>query len=192
MKFSEFKKELRDVEEFAQGWRGRIYTADWKGMKVSVKVAKNEHVVKAIQKEAELLELLKGAEGFPQLLLRGEDFFVYRFIEGTPLGKLKLSREEEKRVLRRLLEVAYRLDEMGINKDEFSHVEKNVLLDKEGRVYVLDFERGKLSDRPANLTQFLQLLLRKGYMTLEEAISLGRRYREDRERVFREVLSKLE
>lgn len=192
MKFSEFKREVSNLRKLAEGWRGVVYTGEWKGRKVSVKVAKNEQVVKAIQREADILERLKGMREFPQILFRGEDFFVYEFIEGKPLGKLNLSPEEERRVLKRLLELAYRLDSMGISRDEFANLYKNVLLDERGNVYVLDFERGKLSKRPSNLTQFLQLLRRRGYITRDEAVELGRRYMRDRDGVFRELMAKLE
>ncbi len=192
MKFSEFKREVGNLRKLAEGWRGVVYTGEWKGRKVSVKVAKNEQVVKAIQREADILERLKGMREFPQILFRGEDFFVYEFIEGKPLGKLNLSPEEERRVLKKLLELAYRLDSMGISRDEFANLYKNVLLDERGNVYVLDFERGKLSKRPSNLTQFLQLLRRRGYITREEAVEFGRRYMKDRDGVFRELMAKLE
>ncbi|EDP76096.1 hypothetical protein [Hydrogenivirga sp. 128-5-R1-1] len=192
MKFEEFKKELENLREFAEGWRGKIYRGEWKGVPVSLKVAKNEHVIRAIRKEADILERLKGMEEFPQLILKGEDFFMYRFIEGTPLGKLNLSPEEEKGVLRKLLEIAYRLDRLGIAKEEFAHIYKNVLMDKRGRLYVLDFERGKFTKRPTNVTQFLQLLTRRGYISRDEAIELGRRHLKNGEEVFETLKAKLE
>lgn len=192
MGFTDFRRELRRLRKFAEGWRGVIYRGEWKGEEVAVKVAKGPEVAEALRKEGEILEKLRGVEGFPQLLLRGEDFVAYRFIEGTPLGRLSPSREEEKRILRRVAELAYLLDSMGIRRDEFQRLDKNVLIGADGRVYVLDFERGSFSDRPSNLPQLLQLLRRKGYVSPEEAVSLGRRYvRGEREAVFREVLSKL-
>jgi len=192
VRFREFRKELRNLRKFAEGWRGVIYTGEWRGEKVAVKVAKRPEVAEALRKEGEILEKLRGIEGFPQLLLRGEDFVAYRFIEGTPLGKLSPSGQEERRILRRIAELAYLLDSMGIRRDEFQKLDKNVLIGTDGRVYVLDFERGSFSGRPSNLPQLLQLLRRRGYVSHEEAVSLGKRYTEgEREAVFREVLSKL-
>lgn len=192
MKFEEFRRELKNLEKFAQGWRGVIYTGEWQGRRVSVKVAKSKDVLKAINKEAQILEKLKGIPGFPQILTKGEDFFVYEFIEGRPLGKVDLTPEQEKKVLRTLLTFAYMLDNLGINRDEFARVYKNALLDNEGKVYLLDFERGKFSKRPSNVPQFLQLLYRKGYLNRDEAVELGRRYMRDREGVFTELMAKLE
>ncbi len=187
----DFKREVENIEKLAEGWRGVIYTGDWKGRKVSIKVAKTPEVVEAIQKEARILKELKGLEGFPQLLEKGEDFFVYEFIEGTPYGELELDTEKDKEILRKVLEAAYLLDRMGIKRDEFSKIDKNVLVGKNGEVYILDFERGAFKKRPSNLTQFLQLLVRKGFLDLEEAKDLGRRYSKDMGGVFKEVLERL-
>ncbi len=191
MKFEEFKSEVEDLQRLAEGWRGVVYTGNWKGKRVSIKVAKSKEVVKAIQKEADILERLKGQREFPQILFRGEDFFVYEFIEGVPLKRAELGEEKEREVLRELLRIAYRLDSLEIKRDEFANVDKNVLIGRRGEIYVLDFERGGFSRRPSNLTQFLQLLLRKGYLKREEVIELGKRYMKEREAVFKEILSKL-
>ena len=192
MKFKEFRDKIEGLSKLSEGWRGVIYTGFWNGERVSVKVAKDEKVVKAIQKEADILERLKGMEEFPQILFKGEDFFLYRFIDGIPFRRAGLNPEEKKRVYRKLLEIAYKLDSMGIVRDEFSRIDKNVLIGKEGKVYLLDFERGKLSSRPSNLTQFLQLLVREGFLSRDFAVELGKRYLRDREGVYREVLGKLE
>ena len=192
MRFEEFKKEVQNLSLYAEGWRGYIYVAFWQGKKVSVKVAKSELVVGAIQKEAKILENLRGLKGFPQILFSGEDFFIYSFIEGTPYRELHLGEKEDRRILKRVLELAFLLDKKGIKKEEFANIDKNVLVSDSGEVYMVDFERGSFSGRASNLTQLLQLLRRKGILTKEESIELGKRYREDMEGVFRQVRAKLE
>jgi len=187
MKFSEFIREVKDIREIAEGWRGRVYVGYWNGKKVAIKVAKAPDKVKAIQKEAEILERLKGIKGFPQILLKGEDFFVYEFIEGKPFGKLKVSQEEKKKLLREVLEKAYLLDKLGINRDEFSNIYKNVLVNDKGEVFVIDFDRGTFKENPSNVRQFLQLLKREGFITQEEAIELGKKYKENPEKVIEEI-----
>ncbi len=192
MLFEDFKNKLKDLKLFSKGWRSYIYTGHWENRKVAVKVAKGKELTKAIQKEGEILEQLKGIKGFPQILLKGEDFLVYNFIEGVPLGKLKLTVEEEINILKDILKKAYILDSMGIRRDEFQRLDKNVIVDKKGNVYILDFERGGFSSKPSNLTQFLQLLVRKGYIEREEAIYLGKEYKAGRRKeVFFKLLQKL-
>ncbi len=192
MRFEEFRNKLENFSLYAEGWRSYIYVGLWREEKVSVKVAKSKNVVKAIQREADILEYLKGLEGFPYILFRGDDFFVYRFIEGTPYGRLGASGEEEKRILRKVLELAFILDEKGINRDEFSRIDKNVIVSEDGGVYILDFERGGFSKRPSNVTQFLQLLRRKGFLTHKESIELGKMYGKGKEEVFKRIMAKLE
>ena len=187
MRFEEFKKEVENLREIAEGWRGRVYRGKWRGEDVAIKVAKSPEKVKAIQKEAEILEKLKGLEGFPQILFKGEDFFVYRFIEGRTFGELKPEGEERKRILREVLEKAYLLDKLGIHRDEFANIHKNVLIDEEGRVFVIDFDRGVFKENPSNVRQFLQLLRREGFISQEEAIRLGKLYKENREAVIDDI-----
>ncbi len=191
LKFEEFSEELEGLEKVAEGWRGVVYRGRWRGKEVAVKVAKRPEAEEAVRKEAEILEALKGREGYPQIILKGADFFVYEFIKGKRLRDLDLSPEEKKRIYAVLLEKAYELDRLGIRRDEFSYVEKNVLVDEEGKVYVIDFDRGSFSKRPSNLTQFLQLLVREGFLSREEAVKLGKRYRKDMEGVFEEVMRRL-
>lgn len=191
MRFKDLKKELSDLKEIGKGWRGIVYRALWRGKEVAVKVASRPEVEEAIRKEAEILKALKGRRGYPQIIFSGEDFIVYRFIKGKTLKEAGLSGEERKKVYRRVLKMAFELDNLGIKRDEFDYIEKNVILGDDGEVYIIDFDRGKFSERPSNLTQFLQLLVREGYLTRKEAIDLGRRYRKDREGVFYEVLERL-
>ena len=187
MKFEDFKREVGDLEEIGEGWRGKVYRGVWKGEKVAVKVAKSPEKVRAIQKEDEILERLKGIEGFPQILFKGEDFFVYKFIKGKTYGELKPQGEEKKRILREVLEKAYLLDKLGIQRDEFANIHKNVLIDEEGKVFVIDFDRGVFKDNPSNVRQFLQLLRREGFISQEEAINLGKMYKKDREAVIKDI-----
>ena len=192
LKFQEFRKELKNLEKIGKGWRGIVYRAIWKGKTVAVKVANRPESRKAIQKEAKILEHLKGKSGYPQIMLSGEDFFVYNFIKGKTLNKANLENVgKKKRLYRYILEKAFELDMLGIRKNEFGYLGKNVLIDEKGEIYMIDFERGMFSERPSNLTQFMQLLVREGFLNREEALSLGKRYRHDKEGVFKEILKRL-
>jgi putative serine/threonine protein kinase len=193
VRFEEFKSQVEGLELFSKGWRGFIFRGLWKSRKVALKVAKDKDREYAIRKECEILEFLKGVEGFPQLLLCGEDFFIYEFIEGTPVERAKLSREDRLKVYINLLDLIKKLDELGINKDELSRLDKNTLIGEDLKVYMLDFERGQRGAKKRhNLSQFLQLLLREGYLDLEKARALGRVYTRGDDGVYHEVRSILE
>ncbi|MGK0689514.1 MAG: hypothetical protein ABWU22_02415, partial [Aquificaceae bacterium] len=144
MRFEEFKESLKDLQLFSKGWRGYIYRAKWKDTDVAIKVAKDSEREYAIRKEGEILKLLKGYRGFPQLLEAGEDFLVYEFIDGIPIEKASLTRSQKAFVYLRVLELIELLDRLGVNKEELHKLDKNTLIGKDLEVYLIDFERGSM------------------------------------------------
>ncbi|MFN4320237.1 MAG: hypothetical protein ACK4FY_07220 [Aquificaceae bacterium] len=187
MRFEEFKGSLEDLKLFSKGWRGYIYRARWENLEVAVKVAKDKEREYAIRKEGEILKLLKGYKGFPQLLEAGEDFLVYEFIHGVPIEKASLTRSQKLFVYLRVLELIEILDRLGINKEELHKLDKNTLIGQDLEVYLIDFERGSLqAKKKHNLSQFLQLLTSEGFIPLQKAKELGIRYSKG-EDVYHEV-----
>ncbi|HIO42210.1 MAG TPA: hypothetical protein EYN34_04915 [Aquifex sp.] len=194
MRFKDFASQ-KGLEKFAEGYRGIIYTYTESGNKYAVKVPSEEKLIKTFQKEADILEYLnrKGVKFVPQITFRGEDFFVYRFLEGIPFKKLQKEGIPEglrNYYLRKILVAAYCLDRLGVFKDEFQRPFTNVLVNGR-RVYLLDFERGLLNKYWKNVPQFLQFLVAVGVLDREEAIRLGREYKKNPKRVVKEVLKKL-
>ena len=147
MRFEEFKK-LKRLEKFAEGYRGVIYTYTEDGRRYAVKVPSEEKLIKTFQKEAKILDFLnrKGVNFVPRLTFVGEDFFVYRFIEGIPFKKIQreLGENQKRYYLRKILLSAYILDCLGVFKDEFQRPFTNVLVNGK-KVFLLDFERGLLN-----------------------------------------------
>jgi len=193
MRFEEFAAERR-LERFAEGYRGVIYTFVERGQRWAVKVPSEEGLVKTFLKEAKILEFLnsKGFSFVPKLREVGEDFFVYRFLEGKPFKKVQ--KEVPRRLfyyyLRKILLAAYCLDRVGVFKDEFQRPFTNVLVSGR-RVYLLDFERGLLNKYWKNVPQFLQFLVAAGVLGREEAVELGRRYKKEPKAVVKELLKRL-
>ncbi|MCS7171084.1 MAG: hypothetical protein N3D14_00935 [Aquificaceae bacterium] len=192
MRFEEFKNLLRKIEPFNKGWRGIVFKSYLNGKEVAIKVAKGKEKEYAIRKEGEILKVLKGIDGFPQLVEKGEDFVAYEFIQGVPIEKARLNKGERILVYLKVLDLIGLLDSLGINKDELQHLEKNTLVGEGLKVYLLDFERGSLGAKKRhNLSQFLQLLVREGFLGLEYAKELGKRYARGEE-VYHEVRKALQ
>jgi putative serine/threonine protein kinase len=193
MRFEEFKK-LKRLDKFAEGYRGVIYTYTENGKRYAVKVPSEEKLIKTFQKEAQILDFLnrKGVKFVPQLTFVGEDFFVYRFIEGVPFKKIQkgLDENQKRYYLKKILLSAYILDCLGVFKDEFQRPFTNVLVNGK-RVFLLDFERGLLNKRWKNLPQYLQFLTAVGVLDRDTAISLGREYKKNPKGVVKKLLSLL-
>ncbi len=176
--------------KIGEGWRGAVFKGIYKGKRVAIKVAKREETEKAIRKEAELLEEIKGLKGVPQILEKGKDYFIYEFIEGEPFGKKEWSKEELKIIFSKLLDLCFLLDLKGIAHGELTNIEKNVLVRKKDgdlEVYLLDFERGRRSKKPRNVTQFMQVLRRYSFIGRDKAVEMGKNYIKDPEKVFKEL-----
>ena len=191
MNFEKFKDGLKDIKKLAEGWRGLIYTAIWNGQRVSIKVARSAEKLEALKKEIKILQKLKGKKGFPQILFWGEDFFVYSYIEGIPFGKIQEGTDDRKQVLKEVLKLAYELDLLGVDHGELTRIDKNVLVGERGEVYLLDFERGREKGKKRNVTQFLQVLRREGFLSHEEAVNFGKEYRKNSEAVFKALMNKI-
>jgi putative serine/threonine protein kinase len=193
MRFEEFKK-LKRLEKFAEGYRGVIYTYTEDGRRYAVKVPSEEKLIKTFQKEAKILDFLnrKGVNFVPRLTFVGEDFFVYRFIEGIPFKKIQreLDENQKRYYLRKILLSAYILDCLGVFKDEFQRPFTNVLVNGK-KVFLLDFERGLLNKKWKNVPQYLQFLTAVGVLDRETAISLGREYKKNPKGVVKRIISLL-
>ena len=192
MNFEEFAKD-KELNLLAKGWRGEIYTFYEDNNVFCIKKARHKEVFYAIEKEANILSCLYGDKRFPQIVSQGKDFFVYKYIEAEAFEKVfwLLEKEHQINILISILEAAYYLDSIGINRGEFDKEYKNILIDKHLNVYILDFDRGSFSKNPKNITQFIQSLRTKGFISKEKAIELGRMYKINREEVYLELKSLL-
>lgn len=193
MYFDDFKKN-KIFNFLARGWRGEIYMFEEDNRLLCVKKAISKEAIYAITKEANILSCLFKDTRFPQVLYQGRDFFVYHYINAVPFERVfyNLADDKKRYILKQILKAAYDLDNLGINRGEFDKEYKNILIDEKLNVYVLDFDRGSFSKYPKNVTQFIQSLRVKNYLSLEKAINLGKSYKTSQEQVYLELLHVLE
>ena len=82
------------------------------------------------------------------------------FIEGERILDF-LARAEEasiRSVLKEILRQLLILDGLGVNKEEFHWPVKHIIVRPGNGITLLDFERCRKTQRPKNITQFLQFL----------------------------------
>ncbi len=166
-------KLVEEVIYFTEGNRGIIYTGILdKGKLVKSHISKSSKVKVAIKvekrdmgrvdNEVNWLKILNKERIGPKMLFSGKDYFVYEFVEGEfILDYIKHHSElEVKKVLNVVLLQCRQMDELGMTKEEMHHPQKHVLIDKQGRVVLLDFERCTRTDKPQNVTQFIEFICR--------------------------------
>ncbi len=181
MKFKEIKKDIQNLQKIGEGWRGEIYKGNYQGKTLAFKVPSEEIHIYPILKEGEILKIVNKEGIGGKLFLQGEDFIAYEFIEGKEL-RYVISKENAKKIFSQILEQARKLDKLKIVKEEMHRLHANVIVDKNLKVYLIDFERAKKSEKPKNITQFIQYLITGGTEYLgnfdkEKAIQLMKEYK---------------
>ena len=197
MRFDDIKNKIENLEVIGKGWRGIVYKGIIDNKTLAFKVASRPQVLQAIQREGEILEVVNKENIGGRLILKGEDFIAYEFIEGKHLIDV-LNEENFKELLFQLFCQAWKLDNLKINKDEMQRPLKNAIVDKYGKIHLIDFERAKFSKKPSNVTQLLQFVLSlKGKyfpdINREKIIYLGKKYKNNYSKdslkeIIREVL----
>ena len=77
------------------------------------------------------------------------------------LDWVKLSNKPEIiTALAEILNQCYALDVLGINKEEMHHPLKHIIITKNNKPVLLDFERTRKVDKPQNVTQFIEFICR--------------------------------
>ena len=196
MRFNDIKDKIKDLKLIGKGWRGKVYRGVYKGEDLAFKVASDPQFIPNIQKEGKILKIVNKEGIGGKLFLVGEDFIAYRFIEGKPLIKV-INEKNGKIIISKLLKQARKLDKLGINKEEFHRPYKNVLVDKNMNVYLIDFERSKMGKNIQNVNQLLQFILNEGYRYLppfdkDKLIELAKEYKKNKtEENFKKILGLL-
>ena len=162
-------KGIRNVEFFAKGKRGRVFTGNYNGKKVAIKVNKK------INNEKSWLKLLNKHKIGPKFIYSGKDYIVYEFIDGKRI--LDYISENDKKEIIKVLKEAFRqcrtLDRLKIDKKEMHNPWKHILIGK--KIVMIDFERCHKVDKGKNVTQFGQFLLRKKDLLKRKGISIKRK-----------------
>ncbi len=195
IKFEDIKKDIKGLEKIAEGWRGEIFKGSYKGKVLAFKVPSEPIHIHPILKEGEILKKVNKAGIGGKLVLQGKDFIAYEFIEGKELKKV-INQQNAKKIFKQLLEQARKLDKLLITKEEMHKPHSNVLVDKDLNVYLIDFERAKMSKNPKNITQLVQYFLTQGSQYLpslnkEKLIETMKEYKKSQSEESFEKIKKL-
>ena len=161
----------------AKGKRGLVYTALYKGKKVAIK-EKNpkSKAIARIDNEARFMKLLNKHGIGPQFVKFENDSLMYVFVDGIRI--LDYIAENSKvnivSVLRKVFRQMYKMDNLGINKEEMHHPVKHVLVEK-GKPILIDFERCNYTEKLHNVTQFSQFIMSMKDTLKEKGIQINKK-----------------
>ena len=152
---------LRDFRFLARGHKGVVYVAnyDYAGRtgRVAIKVCRDGG---ARQEERWLRRCNELGIG-SLVSYEWDGCVVMEYVEGPSIGEALDGAVPPGvlfKALRDLLGQCARLDERGIDKREMNRCQKHVIVSREGRSTLLDFERCQESAKPCNVTGLAQYL----------------------------------
>lgn len=152
------KKGISKIKYLTQGKRGNIYTGEYRNKKVAIKTRRKESTAPGtITKEARWLKKLNSHDIGPKYRFHTENFIVYDYVEGEHLKDL-IGKKKLGTVLKKVLDKCYKMDQLGIQKEEMIRPLKNVIV-KGQKATLIDFERARSVENAHNVTQFCQFLM---------------------------------
>jgi len=162
------KNKLTNPKKFSRGRRGLIYKAVYKNKEVIIK-SKNPRskALSTIEFEANWLKKLNKHKIGPKLLLKTKEFIVMEYIEGDLFTEYIENNKKLNilKLIKNIMNQLDTLDKLGINKQEMTHPYKHIII-RNHKPVLIDFERSKHTEKPRNITQFIQHLTSKNISSL--------------------------
>jgi putative serine/threonine protein kinase len=149
------------VPVLGKGFVGIVAIAHLKGQRLAVKIRRTDADRADLLHEAAMISKANMVGVAPRLVASSKNFLLMQLIDGDLLPNwLKTHKEKEavRRVLGEVLEQCYRLDEAGLDHGELSKAPKHLLVDKSGKVFIVDFETSSVERRVSNVTAVCQYL----------------------------------
>ncbi|MEA3429801.1 MAG: methyltransferase domain-containing protein [Nanoarchaeota archaeon] len=186
------KKGITNLKRLTKGHRGWIFTGMYKGKKIVVK--KQREDVAAITRVANEINFLKvlNKKGIgPKIIFSGKDYFVYKFISGAFIKDFVevQGKEAIKQVFLDVFKLMYKLDKLKTNKEEMTRPRKHVIIDNKLKVHLIDFERATKTEKPKNVTQFVQYVCSLSEMLNKKKFKINIDKLRDASKVYKKDMS---
>jgi len=200
------QKTAFNLPVLGKGCVGIVVAAQVASRRVALKIRRVDADRKEMEHEAEMLSKANRISVGPRLLGLSQDFLLMEFIEGLLLPAWiqsvhgRGSAKRIRQVLREIVLQCRKMDEAGLDHGELSRAPKHVIVGREDKVRIVDFETASVRRRASNVTSISQYLFigsqvaktlrnRLGEINRESLIAALRYYkRHPSERTFRRIL----
>jgi len=149
------------VPVLGKGFVGIVVIAHLNGERVAVKIRRLDSDRADLLHEARMLSKANSVNVAPKLLTASKNFLLMQLIDGSLLPNWLETKKDAatvKQVLGEVLEQCFRLDQIGLDHGELSKAPKHLLLDKNEKPFIVDFETASVERRVANVTAVCQYL----------------------------------
>jgi predicted Ser/Thr protein kinase len=148
---------LRDFRFLARGHKGVVYVAEGAAGRVAIKVCRDG----GARQEERWLRRCNDLGIGASLLSAEDECVVMEYVEGPSIGEALDGAVPPGvlfKALRDLLAQCAKLDKQGIDKREMNRCQKHVIVSRDGKSTLLDFERCQESSKASNVTGLAQYL----------------------------------
>jgi len=163
------KKKITGIKFLAKGKRGIVFEGKWKSKRVAIKTMNpNSTAIGRIDNEAKWLVILNKHKIGAQFYFSGQDYLVMEFLAGERIDAWigKQHRQDKVKIVNLILDLlkqCYEMDKLKMSKEEMHHPYKHILIlskKKTVKPVMIDFERCHNTNKPTNVTQFLEFICR--------------------------------
>jgi putative serine/threonine protein kinase len=159
------KTSAFNVPVLGKGFVGIVVKARLDGRTAALKIRRVDADRLGLQHEAEMLAKANSVQVGPKLMSVSTNFLLMQFIDGDLLPDWLETHKEKERVrsvLNEVLEQCWRLDNLGLDHGELSKAPKHLIVNKEQKPFIVDFETASVNRKPANVTSVCQFLFASG------------------------------
>jgi len=152
-------KGIKQIEFLTKGKRGYVYTGIYKNKKVAIKIKNPDSKAESrIQNEIKFTKLLNKYKIAPKFLFADKkgSYLLQEYINGIffPEFAEKNNKIKIKKVIVDVFKQCYILDQLKIDKEEMHNPYKHIIVAKQNKPFLIDFERCHYVIAGKNVTQF--------------------------------------
>ena len=170
-----------NVPVLGKGFVGIVVAAHLGKERVALKIRRVDAARAGLQREAQMLAKANSVQVGPRLIGVSTNFLLMQLVEGCLLPNWLDAHKEKAQVrgvLSEVLEQCWRLDSIRLDHGELSKAPKHIIVDKQQKPWIVDFEAASVDRKPANVTSVCQFLFTSGVVARAVAEVLGERNRE--------------
>lgn len=164
IEFFEFmgEKRIHNMPVIGKGTVGIVVAAYRESKRFALKIRRRDADRSTMKHEAKMLMIANEVNVGPRFMAVTENFLLMEFIEGLLLPLWVNSLEKDKvlrrlrKVLHKVMEQAWILDQTGLDHGELSHAPKHIIVMKNDYPVIVDFESASISRRTSNVTSISQ------------------------------------
>lgn len=194
-----------NVPVLGKGYVGIVVVACVQGKRLALKIRRLDADRVDLTHEAEMLKKANNAQVGPKFIAVSNNFLLSQLIDGDLFAKwLEANNEKSlvQKVVVEIIEQCWRLDEAGLDHGELSKAPRHLLVNRDNKPFIVDFETASSTRRVANVTSVCQYLFAGnsqaalsltgiiGGKDMDKMISLLKNYKKNRIRYnFEEILN---